>query len=760
MLDWRRARVFLAAMLVVSLLFAGCASDNDDDDDDLNDDDDADDDDLDDDDSHDGPANDPASTIFPNPQARADAFGLFYRERSLRALLALNRFGLSGDAVFAEANGKNYYAKDGDAYEVVPGPNDNNPFGMITYTTWELYQSLGGRELELTLIRLFEGLLFAEQVSGHWGLTNREALPGWTRVMDGVNDEVLRTRNGEDFDTPVPYPAALEQEVLDTFFEGVHFTYRENPEEYYFNFKPINEFTSFAHKFVFHELPMFLRASDCCSSLMKTPEGYLWEGAFWGNHNSRDNFTDYAMGYLAAMEAVNTPGLPDDLAQAAQHALDAGTRTCNRIVEAGMVQLTVDEHHDYDFLIPGGFNRPDGHREIEWQDLGSLASCTMVFTAQAISGNGLSHPVPPLPMPGDPVSQALQHLFNLLGIPALAPIPECVTVDDAFIGFTWKGLLEAEVLGMPWYEFAELISLINPELLTDLIGSTADDFQELMLGAVCLCYFSQISGDEKLYLQSRDTLAHLVEVTYILTDLVYGVKSNAELDQRVVAAMGQKAADEKYSRAEELYYLATLWGRMFNIDTDFEHLGGFAIANSRIASVEAHLSYGDTAPKPLMTDQQMWDTMLDSETGYLWNREPWIQERYLERFGYTVPVRRAGEGYEAIGIDGQWQATENDRHRWFGPGKLWYEAPLCAMDVNHTLDCYWAALGCAPADLDNSGTADGDDLILFEAAWAQYGNGAQCSSSNDWCDHADLDQNGVLDADDQGYIQAAQGCVR
>ena len=38
-----------------------------------------------------------------------------------------------------------------------------------------------------------------------------------------------------------------------------------------------------------------------------------WEGAYWGNHNSRDNFTDYALGFLAAMEAAATPGLPADL---------------------------------------------------------------------------------------------------------------------------------------------------------------------------------------------------------------------------------------------------------------------------------------------------------------------------------------------------------------------------------------------------------------------------------------------------------------
>jgi len=198
-------------------------------------------------------------------------------------LTSINRFGIAGDAVMGNTFIKNAIAKTGNHYEVTFGPEGNNPFGAAAFTTWNLYQVLGGRDYELSLIRMFEGLSFNEAVSGHPGLTTREALPGWTRIMDGINGTVTRTKMGLPVTPPVTYPAQLEQEILEAFFRGVVFTYRENPEEFMFNLKPANELVDFAITYVFDELehdPPFLRVSDCCSSFMVSQRG-PWTGASW-----------------------------------------------------------------------------------------------------------------------------------------------------------------------------------------------------------------------------------------------------------------------------------------------------------------------------------------------------------------------------------------------------------------------------------------------------------------------------------------------
>ncbi|MDP8223196.1 MAG: hypothetical protein P9L99_07550 [Candidatus Lernaella stagnicola] len=764
--------LFFLFLLIVVVAFAfGCGDDDDDDDDNDDDsavtdddddddnDDDNDDDDDDNDDDDDDNDDDNDDTYPPpeiNPDAKADAFRLLYRERSERAALALNRFGLAGDAVFANAFDTVYYAKTGDEYEVVPGPDNNSPIGMTAFSTWKLYQAIGGRFLELSLIRMFEGLAFNEAVSGHPGLTCREALPAWKRVMNGVDGTIDRTRLGEAITPPVTYPSDLEQEILDTFYEDVVFTYRENPEEYYFNHKAIQSLASFAVSWSQHQLPNYLRLSECCSSWKRVPEGYQWEGAYWGNHNSRDNFTDYAMGYLAAFEALQTRDLPADVRQAAQRAADAGNRTGDAIAEAGMIQMTVDEFTDYETLTPAGHNRPDGHWEIEWQDLGSLGSCTMVYMAQAVSSEGLQHPVPALPMPGDFVSQGIQHIFDLLGWPLTAPVPNCTSIDDAYLGATWGDLLGFEVLGVPWYDVAHFLGLLYPDLWFGLLGSTVDDFEEMVLGAVALCEYARYANDDPLYREARQTLQNLMDITYILVDLVYGIKDDAVAWEKAHAELGEEA-DAILSNVGNLRYMAALYGRMYDLDTPLADFAGFDLGDERIALLEEHLTMPDTEERPLMTDQQIYDSILHPDYGFLWSRNTWIQDRYLDVWGDMVPVRRAGDGYECIGTDGEWQATENDHHRRFSEIMLWHEAYLCTTDP-HTLDCAWAKLGCGVVDLDGSGLVDDADSSLFNHAWSLHGQGAACDEQNDWCDGADLDRSGELDAEDQSFLLAAKGC--
>ncbi|MBZ0273990.1 hypothetical protein K8I61_18270 [bacterium] len=723
-------------------------SDDDDIDDDSHDDDTGDDDTGDDDDTFPPPQ--------PNPNAKADAFRLFYKERTARANVSLNRFALSDDAVAANAFGKAAVARDGDEYEVVAGPNDNNPFGKTLFSTWKLYQAIGGRELELSLIRMLEGIVFNEAVSGHPGLTTREAYPGWTRTMDGAGDTITRTKWGLPVAGPVTYPPALEQEILDAFYDGVTFTYRENPEEWMFNFKAVNELTAYAVTYVFDELdhdPPFLRQSDCCSSIMITQKG-PWTGAYWGNQNSRDNFTDYAMGYIAAFEIEATPGLPADLAAAAYRAAEAARRTGDNIVAHDNVLMTVDEWHDYETLSPAGERNPDG--EVEWQDLGSLASCQMAYVAHAISTGGLTWPVPQTPLPGAIETATIRKIFNDLGLPPPPlPVMQCKSIDDAIIGLTWREVVDMEIFGVPLWDVADVIAGLYPDLFPELLGSMMDDFAELMLGAVALCYYADTAGEDELLDHARDTLWNFIELQKIVARLVYGVTT------RVTAsgAADLEAIADLIAATNEMLYRGALYARMFGIDSPLEYFDDFARGDAKLVYLENFLAMPDTADWALITDDQI-AAQVEARLTQLANRAPWRIDRYRDRFGYTYPVRRAGDGYEAIGTDGEWQPTENPRHVWFSLDAMsvWHDAALC-VNSPETLDCTWAALGCVAADIDESGAVDATDASFFADAWLAYGDGAACTSDNAYCDGADTDGDGTLTADDEAFLQAATGCT-
>ncbi|MGW8323092.1 MAG: hypothetical protein ACWGSD_16205, partial [Thermodesulfobacteriota bacterium] len=618
-------------------------------------------------------------------------------------------------------------AKSGNQWEVVPGPEDNNPFGKTLFSTWRLYRAVGGRDLELTLIRMFEGIVFNEAISGHPGLTTREAFPGWKRTMDGEGNTISRTRWGVPVIPPVSYPGSLEQEILDTFFHGAVFTYRENPEEYFFNFMPAYNLGSFAVTYVFDELdhdPPFLRQSDCCSSFMVSQLG-PWKGAYWGNHNSRDNFTDYAMGFLAAFEVEATAGLPADLADAAHNAAEAARRIGDNVVTHDNILMTVDEWHDYDTLTPAGGMNPDG--EVEWQDLGSLSSCPMAYVALAVSTAGLHDPVPETPLPGAIETSAIRLLFRELGLPPPSlPVVQCRSMDDAFIGKTWRDFLDAEIFGKPLWEVADQIAEQFPDLFPDLLGGMMDDFTELMLGAVVLCYYAQIEGDDALYSTARETLGNFIELQRILARLVYMTVS----DPRIQKTHPRAIVQERIQAADEMLYRGAVYARLFGFDSAGEDLNGFAMGDASITDLEAYLNTADTEENALMTDEEI-AAKVEKKLADTMGRAPWRVDRYRERFGETYPVRRVGEGYECIGPNDQWMPTENSRHDSFqiDPIGVWFEAPLCTQSPE-TLDCSWAKLGCAPADLYGSGEVNEEDLGLFDAAWSRYGCGARCTAQN------------------------------
>jgi hypothetical protein len=684
----------------------------------------------------------PPPVMDGNNASRALGFELFYRERLNRHLITFNRFAIAGDAVFAHAVAQNRVAKTGNAYEVLVGPNDNNPIGKVTFEAAQAYAMFGGHELELTLIRLFEGLVFLEEVSGHPGLTCRMALPGWTLTLDGVADTVTRTRGGVSVASPVVYSPALETAILDTFFAGTQFTYWENPEDQYVLRYPIGRTTSYASTWVFSGLPTFLRISNCCASYIISQKG-TWRGAYWSNHNSRDNFPDLVMGYLAAVDVLRDPNLPSDLWVAAQRARVAGERVGARVIGDGSKLMTVSEFLSYDELIPGGATRPDLRHEDG--DLGSLNTCQLVYIAEAVSPAGLDVPAPVLPL-GDSVENlAFRALMTAIGVDlGSGATTECHSLDDAMGGKTWGEILTAEVLGVPWVDFIDDMTVQHPEQILPLVRNCIGAFQFLELSSAALVYYGEVVGRPELERTARQTLANLVAIHRVLAGAL-------------MAAAGDPADPGLASEAMRNRYLAAIWASAFGVDAPTEDYAGFDEARGAMARRDVWWDLPDTELAPLLSDAELAASIeaeLDSRSA----SEPWIVDRYQSRFAAGPPVRRAGEGYEAVDLTGQWVATANSRHRVYSEHHLFFELPLC-VHAPEAISCAWARLGCGRPDLDESGIVDAVDQMLFdEARLASVG--IQCTPRNSWCQGADLDRNYVVDQDDAAFMAAAQGCRR
>jgi hypothetical protein len=492
-----------------------------------------------------------------------------------------------------------------------------------------------------------------------------------------------------------------------------------------------------------------MRISDCCGSWMISKKG-IWDGAYWSNHNSRDNFPDMSLGFLAAMDAAARKDLPADLALAAANAAVAGHAVGDRIIADSDIQMTVPEPGiDYEHLIPGGQVRPDG--SVEWQDLGSFAACQDAYLAQALSTEGLDVPVPTLPLPGAIETSAIIELFRLLGLdPPTLPVLQCHSIDDAFFGLTFGEMMAGEIFGRPWYEVAFEIAEIFPELFPSLVGSTADDFKELEMGVMGLCQYAKQTGKEALRREVRQTLINLTDLHRILAHLAYTVATSPNWT-------GTPAEhDVLLGTIEEHYYFAAFMSSQCDIEVPLEDFQDFVYGENDNDYLESILHWGDTAPWTLLTDEEIYATVED-ELAHGVNG-PWIVERYRDRFGDTPPVRRAGDAYEAIGPAGDWVPAENPHHQWFSATDLLYDVPLCS-NAPWILSCDWAVLGCERPDLDDSGAVDATDQALFDAAYATYA-GVPCDAGNNWCDGADLDRSGYATEDDQAFMVAAQGCIR
>jgi len=670
----------------------------------------------------------------PDPEAAAAAFRLFYRERVERAVIAYNRFGIFGDSVFATTVGSKAVAKSGDQFEVVPGPTDNNLIGTSAFGVWHAYKVFRTRVLALTLIRMFEGISFLEEVTGIPGLTVREALPGWTRVMDGTAGTVARTRYGEPVVHPAPPPPSLEAEVLDTFYRGVRFTYRENPGEFMFRHMPAADVTGYAITYSIDERPRFIRVSNCCRSSMQTPEGFPWAGAWWGNHNSRDNLPDLVLGIFAAMEAAGDPEADPDLRAAAARAVDAGQRIGDLIRASGGNLMTVDEYHAYGDLTVGGAVRP--HGDPENQDLGSMAACPMSYMAEAASTAGVDLPLPELPQPGEIEEMMLR---DLLGIDLDLPMQYCASINDAYFATTYATLLRSEPLGIPWLALIEFLDRLENGLAEQIIGSFQNDYDDIVESTLGLVLYARIQGRTALEETARAALLDQTGLMRAFADVLF-------------------ARTDPARRARQ-YYEAAVFDAIGGNDTVRADFGGFEEAEARIASIESLLRMGDTAPAPWLTDAEILDRV---EQALAREKRGSVVQRYRDAYGSTPPVRRnpAGDGYEArTSRDPQWRPVERPRHRRYGGHELLQEIPIC-VHAPHVLDCTWARLGCAAADLDGSGAADDADRARFETALASFGDVPEngCHPANGWCGGADLDRTGEPDDLDRAFMEAAQGC--
>ena len=669
-----------------------------------------------------------------NPAAAARGFSLFYKERVHRAVLVYNRFGMFGDSGFATTIGSAAIAKTGADYEVVAGPKDNNLIGTSLFSVYQAYRIFRTRELGLTLIRMFNGLEFFEEVTGHSGLTSREVLPGWTRVMDGIGSTVTRTRGGSSVTHPAPPSPELETEILATFYDGVRITYRENPEEYYFSYLPAADVVDYSITHAHTELPQYLRVSDCCSSFMRTPDNQKWAGAFWGNHNSRDNFPDLALGFIAALEASQDDDADADVRDAAARALEAGRRVGDLIQDNGGNIMTVDEHNPYNTLVVSGDVRPHGLPENE--NLGALAACPDVFLAKAVATGGLSLPAPALPMPGT-VEQALS---DALGAAAPCPIPDprlCMGLDDAYCGFGWSNFEEIQILGTPLFEFVEGLEQTNPGTAEALLGSFQNDYDDIVEAMVSLVHYARAADDDALRAEAQTTLGAMSRVMRRFADVIYSqTKPDRQASQR---------------------YEAAVFDALGGLEIDESDLQDFAPEEERIAKIEALLEMVDTQPAPLLTDQEIFDRVeqgLVDLGDHPSGRSDVIRQRYRDAFGMEPPVRRAGMGYEARQVGGPWVPVERPRHTRIGSLELLQALPICNVSPT-VLDCSWAALGCARPDLDASGAVDSADQTAFDAS---FEDGKACDDANGWCDGTDLDRSGTLDGNDQAFMAAAQGC--
>ncbi len=498
---------------------------------------------------------------------------------------------------------------------------------------------------------------------------------------------------------------------------------------------PAQEVGPYSTTYSFHMLPAYLRVSDCCTSLMRTPEPYAWAGAFWGNHNSRDNFPDLGMGFVAAMVAKDDQLADADVRASASRAWEAGKRIGDLVQANGSKLMTVDEHNPYDTLVVAGAVRPDG--ETENEDLGSLADCQMVYLGRALSSQGLALPLPVLPSPGTVESLLYGLMGDDSGCVVANPIQQCSGLGDAFCGKTWSTLEQLEINGTGWLDVARNVEEQSPGSSDLILGNFADVLGQSTDGAITLVDYARGVAEPGLLAQTLKALGEATTLLRTFADILY-TKTNPN-----------RLAEKRYDAT----LLDAQAGLVVGRTSD---LLDFAPAEAQIARLEAMLEMAPTQAAAVRTDQQILEAAENEWNG----RSDTVKKRYRDAFGQTPPVRPAGDGYEARvfheGAVGPWNPVPAPRHFVLGGIQLLEALPLCLTNTG-ILDCTWARLGCQRPDLDSNGKVDAADRAMFDAA-SSASVGVACNVADDWCQKADLDHSGAVDNLDAAFMAAAEGC--
>lgn len=655
-----------------------------------------------------------------NPEAATRGFKLYYKERLSRALTAYNRYQMIGDASFALGTGNPMVKKVGDTIEVVPLFGDNNKFGTAAFNTYYAYKALRTRELELTLLRMLEGLVFFEEVSGHPGLTSRDARPGWTRVMDGVAGTVTRTRGGKAFTAPAMAALDIDADVLEAFYQGTRITYREEPTDFSFRYEPAADAEEYSVTRSHAVIPGYIPLSDCCATAVQVPAGHTWEGAFWSNHNSRDNWPDIGLGYAAAWLALADSGASDAVHEAARRAVASGKNVGDLIFESGGNLMTVSEHDSYDKLLVSGAIRPHGLSENE--DLGSLANCPDAYLSKALSSDGLSLPVPEIPVPGAATveSMLMEGMINCVPDPNRT----CTSLGDGFCGFLWREPEKLTALGMPFLDVVRTLEKASPGMAETLLGRFQGDFEHIVESMLALIHWAIATGDEELAGETRKALKDMTNLMREFADVIWPDATN----------------ESRRSQEAEAARLDAIAG----VEVIEEHRGDFANEENRIAKMEELLNLADTEPATLLTDAEILEQVEAKLADLQADKHPSgraqvIYNRYRDAYDMEPPVRRKGDGYEARISGGDWMPAEVPQHTHAGGRELLALAPICDT-APEIIDCRWAKLGCVRADLNGDKVVDDKDASRFEAK------------------KSDLDGNGKVDALDEAFLAAADGC--
>jgi hypothetical protein len=516
--------------------------------------------------------------------------------------------------------------------------------------------------------------------------------------------------------------------MLAAFFHDFRATYREDPEDILLAYMPAREIGPYAVTYSHSMIPDYLRVSDCCTSLMRVPAPHPWAGAWFGNHNSRDNFPDLSMGYLVARAILDDPDADPDLLEAADRAWAAGQRIGNLIQTHEGRLMTVTEHDPYNELVVAGAVRPDGETEAE--DLGSLSDCQMVFLARALSSKGLTLPLPELPSPGSLEPLLADVLGD--GCPIPDPVRTCTRLQEAYCGKDWSTIDELELLGIPWLEAVARLEAETPGSAQALIGGFQDDFNEKTIAALALVWYAETIGDEPLAAAARSALSEITELSRFFGELLWAQTSPAQLTERL--------------------YSAALYDAQGGLEASADDLGDFSRAEWNMARLEQMLDLPDTPEEPLKTDEEIL-AIVDAR---LAGSSQTVKARYLEHYDTNPPLRRSGEDYEATGHhpdhDWPWAEVATPNHHQLGGIRLLEAIPLC-VTAPHLLDCTWANFGCARPDLDFNGLVDATDQTLMDQAPS-----SNCDTTNSWCSGADLDHTGAVDLTDRAFMTAAQGC--